>query len=337
MKTMPILLKRILALSGIALFSVCANASVPNTNSHPTTFLGPSAKGAFTTTINSDTAYSVAAEVGVKNFRAGGTVGWELQANQRLKLSAEYLWQKLNYSFFAGNTQQWVKQGALGVDYQYDLGFTYNPQFDLRSYLAYAPNKSLHSLSGTFINNAGVSQAFMDNRQIAGSSAFGLSPGITIEPWIGTKVGANANYDNVRYDKKHSPNQDAKGFGVTVHLDQALSEDVNLGLLASVRQPYNNYQASLAWANAPYMGDWIIGIDGAYTSGKNTLPSSYNVGLTASYAFDQRCDKGKPARYKGMKAAVDVRVHDNLLAWTATPAGHMPEVLAVPDEKVLGG
>ena len=45
---------------------------------------------------------------------------------------------------------------------------------------------------------------FIDNRRIAGSNAAGISPGLSIMPWSGGRIGAAVNYDNVRYDMRHS-------------------------------------------------------------------------------------------------------------------------------------
>lgn len=330
MKKPLAILRRVLVMGCVALFCIAAYAAIPN-NDDPTTFLGPTAKGAYTSTINNTTAYSVLGEVGLKNFRAGGTLGLIIQDNQRVKFSAEYLVQKLTYAFFSGNTDQWVTQGAIGADYQYDLGYLgymYNPQFDLSAWLSHAPSKGLSTVSGTFINNLGVSQAFSNNRRIAGSNALGFAPGVTFQPMPGTKAGFDLNYDNVRYDKNFAPNRDAKGLGGTVHVDQALSPDVKLGLLAAVRQPFNNYQANVTCANVPYMGSWLVGVDGAYTTGKNTLPNSYNVSVSFSYDLDQR--------YGARSGSLNNPVPGDLIAWTAKPAVYIPEVLAIPDEQVGG-
>ena len=321
-----------LALGGTLLVMSTANAGIPNT-SDPTTFLGPTAKGAYTSTVNNSSAVSVLGEVGVKNFRLGGTFGHILTPNQRIKVSAEFLRQDLTYSFFSGNTDQWVNQGALGATYQYDLSYNYNPQLNLNAYASHAPSKSLHTVTGTFVNKLGATTAFVDTRRIAGSNGLGISPGVTFQPWQGTKAGLDINYDNVRYNKTYAPNEDAKGLGGTVHINQALTQDVNLGLLAAVRQPFNNYAADLAWTNVPNMPNWTLGVDGAYTVGKNTLPNSYNVSLSASYDIDQRVST--PSKhYKDYKDFKDVApVNDGLVAWTADPAVYMPEVLAVPDSR----
>src|SRR5579862_5543579 len=143
-----------------------AYSSIPN-NDHPKTFLGPNIKGSYSSPITDITAYSIAGEAGLKNFRLGGTIGWRLQDNQRIKTSVEYLWQKITYPFFDGNTDQWVQQGAIGADYQYEfLGYSYEPLFDLNVYASHAPSKTLGTDTGVFINSSGLSQNFVDMRRI---------------------------------------------------------------------------------------------------------------------------------------------------------------------------
>lgn len=316
-----------------------AHATLPNTN-EPTTALGPTARAAYTSTFNDTTAFSFAGELGFKNYRASGTFGWAIDDEQRAKVTLEYLWQDLTYSFSSGNTNQWVSQGALGITYQHDIPFNAYPRLGLNGYVSYAPNKSLGTTNGTFVNSLGVTQGFLDRRRIAGSTAFGVSPQFTMEPWLGTKTGIELNYDNVQYDKSYYPNRNAKGFGGTGRLDQALTSDISLNLLASVRQPFNNYQAGLTWANLPLVGQWLLGVEGAYTAGKNTLPNSYNILITGTYDLDRSGGVPQPLQQErewDMRGDVTEVPHDSLASWTSDPAVYMPEVLAIPDQQLQTG
>ena len=319
-------------------YSAAYATSVPNTDD-PKTFLGPTARLGFTSTINDYTAYNLAGEAGNKNFRIGGTLGWALTNNQLLKVSAEYLWQRITYAFFSGNSDQWVQQGALGAAYQYTfLDYIFLPQFDLSAYVSHAPSKTVDTVNGVF-NNNGTPTTFIDTRRIAGSNGAGVSPGIAIMPWQGGRISAALNYDSVRYDNKYVQNEDAKGWGGTVGFNQAITDNIGLGLSAAVRQPFNNYAANLSWANIPYLsGAWAFGVFGDYTIGKNTLPDTWNVGLSADYFLDRRCGQAVPVNLKGernLKGEVALQPrNDGLLGWTADPAVYMPQVLAIVDERV---
>lgn len=319
----------ILGLITTLFFAGIVSASIPN-NSHPTTFLGPILKGSYTNTYNNTTAYSVLGEAGVQNFRLGGTVGFVVQNNQRLKVSAEYLFQKITYPFFVGNTSQWVNQGAVGAAYQYDFdaGWWIVPQFNLSAFYSHAPSKSLGTETGVFTNRLGVQQNFVDMRRIAGSNAAGIAPGVGFSLWQGSEAGLDLNYDSVRYDKRYSPNEDAIGFGGTARFTQMMTNSISLGLLAAVRKPFNNYQADIGWN----MQGVIFDVMGAYTAGKNTLPSTWNVGVSADYVLDQM---PTPTMQRQLaKNFVAKFPTAQLTQWVATPAVYLPQVLAIPDEKV---
>jgi len=324
------------------LFGALVYLSIANA-SQPTTFLGPTIKGGYTNTFTNTTAYSVAAEVGVKDYRVGGTLGWKIQDDQRLKITGEYLGQKINYNFFVGDTQQWVSQAAIGAYYEYDvLGYAFKPQLDLSGYYSHAPSKNLNTVSGTLINSEGVLQNFVDMRRIAGSNAGGVAPGVTIQPWQGAKAGIDLNYDNVSYNKHGVPSEDAKGFGGTARFNQALTRNVDLGLVAGIRQPFDNYQANLNWTTDSSAGEWVWGLGTAYTVGKNTLPSTYNVVASVKFLVDQKTPAAQSTRkYANLKNHYKDEVlppppiSDNFKKWTSDPAVYMPQVLAIPDESLL--
>ena len=119
-----------------------AFALLPNESS-PTTFLGPSIKGSYTSKIYDSSAFSVLGEVGAKNFRAGGTLAILVEENNYFKISGEYFFQNITYSFLSGTTDEWVQQMALGAGYEYDLGGSYVPRITVDGYLSYSPSKSL--------------------------------------------------------------------------------------------------------------------------------------------------------------------------------------------------
>lgn len=322
-------------LRSLAVGSILACLSTAYASDEPTTFLGPTANVSVTNSLNTTTAYSLAGEAGRKNFRVGGTIGVKLVENQLFKFSAEYLWQDIKYNFFTGAESKWMTQGAIGAAYLYEFsGYGFNPQFQLSGYLSHAPNKSLSTISGNLVDASGVLLGTIsNNRRIAGSNGGGLAPGLFVAPWTGGRVGLELNYDNVRYDTKYSLyDEDAKGLGGTIIFDQAMANGIDLDVSAAVRQPFNNYTANLNWNNAQFFGAWTVGLFGAYTDGKKSLPNTWNVGLNASYALDQRYSD-IPANYKG---EVFTRPRpDNLVAWTADPAVYMPQVLAITDENVV--
>jgi hypothetical protein len=334
-------------------------AGIPN-RSDPTTFLGPTAAFKIAAPLNEDTAAAFLGEAGLKNFRLNGTVGWDLTYYQRFKISAEFLRQKITYAFFDGNDNVWLNQGAVGVGYQYDPheSSRYHVLFDISAYYSHAPSANLGNVSGTYLNSSNVLVPYAFNKRIAGSNAGGISPAIIFMPIRGTQATLALNYDNVHYDTVNTHSKNAIGLGGTVGLNQVITDDVSLNLSAGVRQPYNNYQADIVWGNS-YYGTWLFDLFGAYTAGKNSLPSTYNVGVGVTYLMDgyQGATPGavtsiEPKRtvrtgkvYKDMvyKDAVGIPlamptewdesslINKELVKWTSVPAVYVPSIIAVPD------
>lgn len=347
--------------AGILLTAFCMTAatatSIPNNAHNPSTFLGPTVRLGVTKLVTDDTAFSVAGEAGLRNLRLGGTFGWEFDYNQRIKASAEVLRQKITYSFFSGRESPWLNQTAVGLDYQYDFRNyePFNTLFDLSGYYSHAPSTVLGVDTGTYIP-AGSSTPipFYDVKRIAGSHAAGVSPGITIATLEGTRVGAEINYDNVHYDTKYRSGENGIGWGGTVKLNQAITQDISVGAQAAVRAPFNNYQADIALDNVDFYGTWVFKLFGAYTIGKNSLPTTYNVGLGADYLIDAKnncggCSRSEPMQdfkgeknqrpYKDFKGYKDYTpcdppemVDKDFLSWISVPAVYLPQVLAIAED-----
>ena len=82
-----------------ALSCLSAHAFIPNSDS-PKTSVGPSFGLGVTKSITDIVAYAVTGEVGARNLRLDGTVGWKITDNQRLKVSVDLLKQGIDYPFF---------------------------------------------------------------------------------------------------------------------------------------------------------------------------------------------------------------------------------------------
>ena len=329
----------IFLLLGTLVLLSAAKANVPN-HDNPITFLGPTARGTFTSPITDITAFSLSGEAGIKNFRVGGTLGWRIDDNQRLKFSADYLWQNITYPFFSGNTNQWVSQGAIGAGYEYMLiDSAFKPALDISGYLSHAPSKGLGTRTGAFINSFGVKQFYINPRRIAGSNAGGLAPGISLLPWAGGQFGLDLNYDDVHYNKKYGRTRNAIGFGGTAHFSQMITENVGVGATAAVRQPFNNYAANVSWMHVPFYGSWTVSLFGDYTAGKQSLPSTYDAGISADYFFEPYNEENTSnvMSFKNdfkNEVPLPPAQPDDFLAWTADPGVYLPQVLAVPDQQV---
>lgn len=312
-----------------------ASSAVPNTNRHPTTFLGPGLAVGVTTPLVDTGALSLHGELAPKNYRASVTVGWQFDAADRLKITGEYLIQDITYAFYSGNASRWVEQGAIGADYQHIFDAALTPTIDLSGYYSHAPDKDLSTVSGSFINAAGDTISYVDYRRVAGSNAGGVAPGIAIHPWMGAQIGANVNYDIVHYNLKNTSGYDSEtGFGGTAYYNQALGEHLNLGMEGAYRKPFNNYQVYLNWNNLQYLGNWELGVFGEYTRGRNPLPNTWNTGLNVNYYAEQVNSSPSLKGEVSYKNEITNRqeLAGDFMRWMDNPAVYMPQVLAITDD-----
>lgn len=316
-------------------------AAFPVSNADDTTtFLGPTGRLALTRTFTKNAAYSFAGEFGAKDFRLGATLGWYLTDNQRVKISGEYLWQDITYAFLTGNKNEWVSQGALGATYQFDFDYRFNPRFDLSAYVSHAPSRLLSSQTVNLVYSDQTINPVIVDRRIAGSNAAGITPGIAMTPWVGGTINAGLNYDNVRYDRRYEPEDNAIGLGGRIGFQQAITNRIGFGINAEIRQPFNNYTANLIWTTIPNYTNWALALSGNYLVGKEDLPNTWNLGLSVNYLMDTQetsiDELAAKAKQSGdVKAAITVpKPRTDLLAWTGTPAVYMPQVLAVADQRV---
>lgn len=319
----------------LCLWFTNAYASISH-NDHRATFLGPTLKAGYTSSINAFSGYSVAGELGVKNYRVSGTLGWDLPANQQLKVSAEYLWQRATYLFFSGNgEEEWVSQGAIGAAYEYGIScLPYDLAFDLNAYVSHARTKRLSSIAGVIVNNFGVTEGFLENRRIIGANAAGIAPGFSVRPWRGGRVEVDINYDKAFYDMSFSSNKELMGLGGTINFKQFVTPDVAIDLSAAVRKPFNSYSGTVDWFNVPYFGAWTLGLDGTYTVGKSGMPSTWDIGIRFNYVLDLRCLSAACNTYFKCEHAPEAVEYD-FLQWMADPAVYLPQILGIPDVNVI--
>lgn len=257
------------------------NLSIP-VSSHPVTFVGPTLAGSYTSAFYNSAAWSVLAELGVKNLRLSGTVAFQPFETQRFKVTAEWLAQDITYHFFDGNPDEWMNQGALGADYEIVLPISFITTVDLNAYVSHAPSKNLHTDVGQFIVGGQLEQ-FVVLRRIAGSTAGGAAATMNVQPWRGSDIGLRVNYDDVHYNRKNTTGDNPTGFGGGIFLHQMIVENILLNLGAEIRKPFNYYVADIGWNNIYFNGRWGLDVFGSYVEGKAQLPDTWNVGVGVKY------------------------------------------------------
>lgn len=278
--------------------------------------------------LTENSAVTFLAEAGRRNFRFNGTYGLLLGFKNRLKISGEYLQQKLGYNFSSGNAKRWMHQYAVGAVYRHDFCFSLLNGIELGGYYSFAPGKHLRK------NTCSDRSIF---RHIAGSSGYGFLAGTVFTLWPSSILRVDLDYDIVNYHRKFKSNKHVSGFGGSFNLYQPLFYNLALDLTGEFKRPYNYYKALLAW-NAPSRNGLSIGIFGSHTRGKSHLPSNTIVGLELDYIFggnrcSDYCETSCPQECYSPSTCCEQKLC-LLKAWVASPAVYIPQVLAIADERV---
>ncbi|WP_420421498.1 hypothetical protein [Simkania sp.] len=269
-------------------------------------------------------------EAGFRQVRVNGTLGFALGPQKRdgIKGSIDYLTQDLKFDFLTSSERKWVHQLAGGLAYQHVFNVSILKDLEVGGYYSHSWDRTLENKCVTEPSELGT-VSFRDCRRIAGADAWGLNGGIGLQIFSKTILGLQGNYDHVDYNTKYSPDLTKAGFGGTISLFQSLFYNIDLNLQAAFRKPFNFYSGSLNWS-PPQVKGLTVGVFGDHTAGKHRLPSSYDFGISLSYAFGP---KQKTVTQDGKK----VRIPDcsSLVgAWLVQPAVTMPQVLVISDEKL---
>ncbi|MBS4168053.1 putative Ig domain-containing protein [Parachlamydia sp. AcF125] len=265
--------------------------------------------------LTQEAAVAFVGEVGRRNYRANGTLGWLWGNQSRFKFSAEFLSQKLGYRFSTGKQDRWMHQYAVGAEYQHDFYHPLLSSGEIGLYYSYAPSRKLGHK---------VRDDFLYSRRIAGSDSYGGSLGATVTPWRSGSLHIDADYDSVRYRTRYKSKKRVSGFGGSLNYHQDLSYNFFLDLLGEFKRPYNYGRARLGWHHPNWAG-LVVGLFGAHTRGKSRLPSHTTAGLELTYAFGERAESSD--------ACVPCYCEPALASWVSTPAVYMPQVLAIAEEK----
>lgn len=278
-------------------------------------WLMPVGRVIVTPPLGENSAVSFLAEGGNRDARGSITAGTQFEFG-RLKVTGEYLTQRLTYHFTPGKSHKWVRQGAVGGHYQHLLDCYFFKAIDVKGWYSYAPSLSVSSKR---CGNA------LYQRHIAGSNAYSVSGGLTMTPFCEDLLTVDIGYDSVRYRRKFHHDKHVKGIGGSVAYTIRLQECVDLNLKAEFRRPYNYYQVKFNWHKD---ANWNVGLFAAYTAGKYHLPRSATAGIEFSYLFDN-CGCTQRECCPPLWSPCDI------YTWVQAPAVYMPEVLAIAEERLL--
>jgi hypothetical protein len=265
-------------------------------------------------------------ELGNGQRRINGTYGYMIDDFQRIKVSAEYLQQNINFDFDSGDLKKWVGQGAYGVTYNYLISQGFFHDVDVNAYYSKAGSKELESK----IFHGSDGNVYENFRRIAGGIDESISVGAHFQPMQSSMLGVALNYDKVSFDMIYDNTlSDLSGFGATLSLEQLLSKNLKLKLTASNRKPTNSYEAELNLLVPMSPGNRLeIGLTGAHLDSGNGLNSDDRFGINIGYSISDALGGVTDGYTLGVPSA-----DADIANWTATPAVYMSRVLAIKDQK----
>ncbi len=291
--------------------------------------LGPVGQVTLSHAINETHAVALELDGGTRILRLNGTYGFALNDKNRLKLTAEYLAEDLDFTFYTGDTRQWVDQGAVGASYQYLLGNDIVKSVEISSHYSHAPSKNLSDKTIPYADGSTLT----DYRRIAGGDDWNGTAETSLGLWPKSLVSAGGDYDQVRYDTQYctQTGHDAQGFGGHVRLQQLLTDKTQLNAESTLSQLYTIYSAGLNWVLTSSKNTSLsTGLNSSYTKDRTTERSFWMNGINLSVIWDGPHKKSaQTSSYTSPEIAAE-----NLSTWVQTPAVRMPDVLAIADECV---
>lgn len=277
---------------------------------------------------NDDNAFQMDLEIGETQGRYSATLGHVLSLKQRIKATAEYLDQKINFDFTSYGAKEWVGQMAYGLEYQYVFPHSLINALNIGVTYSKASDKQLSAVN--FYDNNGLLN--INLRHIAAGTDKNANVGINILPSKNNLLKLRVDYDSVNYAMNYNNAPNNTGVGATANFEQLLSDHVKLKLNASNRTIADDYSMELDWLlNTDTDKRVELGLTGEYSKVKSGMPSKdYIFGLKINYVLEAGRAKTIPVYTLGSENAIA-----DLLDWTAIPAVRMPQVLAIKDEAVI--
>lgn len=289
----------------------------------------------FVQALNYSNAIALALDLGSKEYRFSGTWGYAINNSQRVKLTGEYLVQKLDFDFASGTETESIGQAAVGLAYQLLLSKKFVHALNVTTTYSKAQSKDL----GIKYYTSG-SDVWENWRRVAGGKDKSVSAGLDFVPTKTTLFGLSLDYDSISYDttagytSDTSDDSEDSGFGATATLDQLINKYLKIRVTASNRKVYNNYKAELSWLAVTDPNYRLeFGISGEKISGGNSDNAS---GDDTRFGVDLNYKWGSESFDVNEKYGIQTdnsSAFGDLASWVSTPAVHMEKVLAIKEEK----
>lgn len=290
--------------------------------------LGASVTAKWAQKLGGSAAMALDGEYGPNQQRINATLGQLFGKNNMLKITGEYLRQKLDFSFDSGAISQWVGQQAYGAMYTYVLPHNSIFLAGITADVSYSMASSKDLATKYFHDTGGA--AYANFRRIAGGVDEHADLGVNVLRQFWTSVNLAVNYDVVKYATKYNKiSSNTRGFGAVIGLQQLITHFTKLQTNLNYNKAYQDYKVELDQLFPFNNSQLQLSLSGEHllTAGSGDFSRDNRVQLGASYSF------GMSGKSKGYDLGGSLDSSQDLLNWTETPAVYMPQVLAVADQK----
>lgn len=253
------------------------------------------------------------AAYGANEARANITLGHAFN-NQQVKITYEYLSQKLPFDFASGTVNEWVSQNAFGAAYRYLLKDRILRSIDVNGYYILANSKNLPEV---FFYQNNIAESNL--RRIAGGTEQTITTGFSLAPTHNWIFNLGGGYSHLHYNTQYENNHDNSTLAYHVGTNLLISP------LTALTANLDNSAAATDSAlklSRIFPGHIEAAVTGQYSQGQAGQPNSTAVTLGLAYPV------------------VTYALGDNdslgaLKSWIEKPVIRATRVLAIKDEKVI--
>ncbi len=222
--------------------------------------------------------------------------GFQLDAAQRVILSAGQLRQSLDFAFASGNDKAEMIQNSGGFSYQLQLGQGVLQSLDLNGYLATTASRDLGAKTYA-IDTATVFELWNDPRRIAGGRVSGVQGRLGFSPFAGSLVKLSFGSERLSYELLAGRDTVNRATGGVEWL-QDLTGGFRFKAGAETFSARNRYTLGLEKSLSGADGRHNVGVSFTGSRGRDGLGDENQVQLTYRYAFGA----GGGARMVGMNS-----------------------------------
>ncbi len=254
------------------------------------------------------------AAYGPNEARANVTLGHAFNPFQQVKITYEYLAQKLPYDFASGDVNQWVSQNAFGAGYRYLLKDRFLRSINVNAYYILANSKNLPEVY-YYQNNIAESNL----RRIAGGSEQTVTTGFSLAPTHNWIFNLGGGYSHLQYNTHYEDNHENSAMAYHAGMDFLITP---LTLISANLDNNAAETDGMVKLSRIFPGHVEAAVTGQYSQGQAGQPNSASITLGFAYPV----------------SIYSLGDNDSLGAfksWIEKPVIRATRVLAVKDEKVI--